>query len=359
MAAQIAADDIVRTHADVNGGRPPLLVLEPLLEYLDGHGLGSGEPTVKVLGDGHSNATYTVAREGATVVLRRPPRPPYPKSAHDVLREARLLRALGTTVARVPQVLAACDDESIIGAPFYISEMVDGTVFTLDTPAELDNPEQHQRIADEMIDGLVEVHSVDWRAAGLEGFGKPTGYLERQVRRFSGLLDEYRNREIAALDRLTEWLRDNLPASPEATIVHGDYRLGNVMYAHGAPARMIAIFDWEMATIGDPLADLGYMCAMWAEPGDPEGLLKLSRATTRPGYPGRRDLAERYAERSGRSVAEITWYTTLALWKFCVIMEGNYRRALAGTTDDPFVKSFGEDVPILAAHAERLATGAA
>jgi aminoglycoside phosphotransferase (APT) family kinase protein len=354
MPAQIVHGDIVRRFADVPDGRAPLLVLDPLLEFLDDHNLGSGEPVIRPLGDGHSNYTYTVARRDATVVLRRPPRPPYPKSAHDVLREARLLEAMATTDVPVPKILATCDDPSVIGVPFYVMEKLDGIVYTEHTPAPLDAPGERERVAEELVDALVKLHGVDWRAAGLQGFGRPDGYLERQLRRFSGLLDEYRSREIPALDRLTLWLRDHRPMSSDVAIVHGDFRLGNVMFAATTPARLIAIFDWEMATLGDPLADVGYLCAMWAQPGDPAGLLKLSRATTEPGYPARRLVAERYAEASGRSVRDIRWFMALALWKFCVIMEGNYRRALDGATDNPFVREFGAEVPAIASHAEAL-----
>jgi aminoglycoside phosphotransferase (APT) family kinase protein len=355
MAAQIVAGDIVRRHEDVPDGRAPLLVVDPLLEWLDRRGLGAGQPDIRPLGDGHSNYTYTIAREGATVVLRRPPRPPYPKSAHDVLREARLLQALAPTGVRVPSVLAVCDDSSVIGVPFYVMEMIEGSVFTQRTPRHLYAADERRRVADEIVDALVSLHGVDWRAAGLEDFGRPDGYLDRQLRRFAELLEAYRSREIPALDRLTTWLRDHRPDSGEPAIVHGDFRLGNVMFADRAPARHIAIFDWEMATIGDPLADVGYLCATWAREGDPEGLLKLSRATTEPGYPARDEIAARYADRSGTSIRDIRWYVTLALWKLCVIMEGNYRRALAGSTDNAFVRDFGEDVPQIAAHAERLA----
>jgi aminoglycoside phosphotransferase (APT) family kinase protein len=359
MPAQIVVGDIVRRRDDAPAGRAPLLVLEPLLAFLDRHGLGSGEPVIEPLGDGHSNYTYTIARDDATVVLRRPPRPPYPKSAHDVLREARLLRALAPAGVPVPRVLATCDDQSVIGVPFYIMEMIDGIVYTGRTPAPLDAPGERRRVAEELVETLVQLHTVDWRGAGLDGFGRPGGYLERQLRRFAELLETYRSRDIPTLDRLTIWLRDHRPESADPAVVHGDFRLGNVMFAAGPPARLIAIFDWEMATIGDPLADLGYLCAMWAQDGDPDGLLKLSRATTEPGYLTRDELAERYAERSGRSIREIRWYTTLALWKFCVIMEGNYRRALEGSTDNPFVREFGADVPAIAAYAEALARAGA
>lgn len=352
MPAQIVAGDIVRRHEDAADGRAPLLVVGPLLEFLDRHGLGAGEPEIESLGDGHSNYTYRIARDGATVVLRRPPRPPYPESAHDVLREARILRALAPAGVPVPRVLATCDDPSLIGVPFYLTAVVDGIVYTDRTPEPFAAHGERQRVAQEMVDALAALHAVDRRAAGLDGFGRPDGYLDRQLRRFAQLLDAYRTREIPALDRLTVWLRDHRPASPEPTVVHGDFRLGNVMFAEGTPARLTAIFDWELATVGDPLADLGYLCAMWAQADDPEGLLKLSRSTSEPGYPTRDELAERYAERSGRPIRDLRWYTTLALWKFCVIMEGNYRRALDGATDNAFVREFGRDVPAIAAYAE-------
>jgi aminoglycoside phosphotransferase (APT) family kinase protein len=360
MPAQIVAGDVVRRHGDAPADRAPLLVVDPLVEFLDRRGLGSGEPVIEPLGDGHSNYTFTIARGGTTVVLRRPPRPPYPKSAHNVVREARLLQALATTDVPVPAVLAICEDSSVIGVPFYIMGMIDGIAYTERTPEPLDAPGERERVAEELVDALVTLQRVDCRAAGLDGFGRSDGYLDRQLRRFAELLETYRSREIPALDRLTVWLRDHRPESPDPAIVHGDFRLGNVMFAARAPARLIAIFDWEMATAGDPLADVGYLCAMWAQDDDPEGLLKLSRATTEPGYPTRDGLAERYAERSGRSLCEIRWYTTLALWKLCVIMEGNYRRALQGATDNPFVREFGAEVPAIASYAEaraRVGTG--
>jgi aminoglycoside phosphotransferase (APT) family kinase protein len=354
MAAPIALGDVVRALGDADPGRVPLLVVDPLVAFLDRHGLGSGEPVIEPLGDGHSNYTYTIAREGITVVLRRPPRPPYPESAHNVIREARLVDAMAATDVPVPRILAICDDTSVIGAPFYVMEHLDGLVYTDQTPPQFDVIGERERIGDELVDALVRLHAVDPRSAGLQDIGRPAGYLARQLRRFADLFDMYRRRDIPELDRLTTWLHDNQPGGGDAAIVHGDFRLGNVMFDVQAPARLIAIFDWEMATLGDPLADLGYLCAMWARPGDPDGLLKLSRATTEPGYPSRESLAQRYADRSGRSVRDIRWYTGLALWKFCVIMEGNYRRALDGATDNPFVREFGADVPAIAAYAEAL-----
>jgi aminoglycoside phosphotransferase (APT) family kinase protein len=364
MSAAVAPDDIVLSHADAAAGaRPPLLVLEPLRRFLDEHGLGAGEIEAQPIGEGHSNVTYLIEREsGPQLVLRRPPRPPLPPSAHDVLREARLLKALEPTPARVPEVLAVCDDENLIGSPFYVMERVDGEVIVTETPAPLDTPEQRRRIGEQLIDALVEIHAVDWQAAGLEGFGRPTGYLQRQLRRFGGLWDLNKTREIPAVERVGAWLSEHMPnQSPPtpATIVHGDYRLGNTMFAADAPAELVAVFDWEMATIGDPLADVGYLCMFWTEASDPEGGLRehLGRVTRAEGYPTRAELIARYEEGSGRSMRDLRWYTTLALWKSVVFMEGNYKRAVAGTTDDPYLKQFGEGVLELARQAEEVAHG--
>jgi aminoglycoside phosphotransferase (APT) family kinase protein len=361
MTPASAPDDIVATHTEAAGNaRLPLLVLEPLREFLDAHGLGTGAITAEPIGEGHSNVTYLLTREdGGELVLRRPPRPPLPPSAHDVLREARLLRALADTPVRVPRVLAVGADEQIIGSPFYLMERVPGEVIVSSVPQALDLPTERRRIAQELIDALVEIHAVDWQAAGLEGFGKPTGYLERQLRRFGGLWEHNRTREIPEVERVGEWLAANLPPSPAATIVHGDYRLGNTMYAAEPPARLVAVLDWEMATIGDPLADLGYLCMMWTEGGDPKGGMReyLGGVTRADGFLTRGELIARYEQRSGRSMRDLRWYTTLAIWKSAVFMEGNYRRALAGTTDDPYLKQFGEGVVELARQAEGVAYG--
>ncbi len=351
MSAALAPDDVVRTHEDAAANsREPLLVLEPLREFLAAHGLQApGDLEAAPVGEGHSCVTFTLSTD---VVLRRPPRGPLPPSAHDVLREARLLSALEPTSVRTPRVLAVCDDASVIGAPFYVMERVEGDVITASIPEPLDHPEQRARIAGELIDALVELHDVDWTTIGLDGFGKPTGYLERQLRRFTGLWEHNRTRELPEVEEVGAWLAANLPSSPPATIVHGDYRLGNTMFAHGAPAQLISIFDWEMATIGDPLADLGYMMIHWTQAGDQAGRrFNLQSVTSRPGFPTRQGLIDRYEQRSGRSMQALSWYVTLALWKAVVFMEGNYKRALSGSTDDPYLKSFGEGVLELATRA--------
>ena len=335
----------------------PLLVRRPLEAFLDARGLGAGPLEAEPVGEGHSNVTYLIRRDGGTWVLRRPPRPPLPPSAHDVLREARLLSAVQDADVRTPRVLAVADDESVIGAPFYVMELVDGEVLTTALPPAFDDHASRARIGDELIDALVEVHAVDWRACGLEGYGKPSGYLERQLRRFGGLWEHNRTRELPVLDRVSAWLTEHLPESSDATIVHGDYRLGNTMFAREAPPRLNAIFDWELATIGDPLADVGYLLATYAQPGDEEHTLFALGAVTRAaGFPTREQLVARYEERSGRSMSDVRWYTTLALWKSAVFLEGSYKRRLAGTTEDAFFDRLEAGVPAIAERAWQIAT---
>lgn len=351
-----APDDIVETfEAAAANSRPPLVVTKPLEAFFDAHGQGSGTLSVRPIGDGHSNATFLIERQGWRAVLRRPPRPPIPPSAHDVLREARVIGALAGR-ARVPEIIHAVEDESIIGAPFIVMSYVEGYALTDHLPEEISSMEDRRRIGEQLIDTLVELHAVDWREAGLEGFGKPTGYVSRQVRRFTGLWEHNKTREVPDIEALGAWLGENLPDSPPATIVHGDYRLGNVLFAPRSPATLVAILDWELATIGDPLADVGYLTMLWSDRDDPPGgNFDMSPITREPGFPSRAEMVDRYSELSGRSTDDITWYQVLALWKAAVFMEGNYKRAIAGQSDDPFLLEFGERVLELAALARRIA----
>jgi aminoglycoside phosphotransferase (APT) family kinase protein len=334
--------------------QPPLIVRRPLEAFLDGHGLGEGEIEAERIGEGHSNLTFLIRREGEELVLRRPPRPPLPPSAHDVLREARVLRAIQATEARVPPVLLTSEDgehgDQVLGVPFYVMPYIEGEVITFEVPESLDNPEERGRIAHELIDALAEVHALDPFEHGLEGFGKPTGYLERQLKRFTGLWEHNKTREVPEVEEVTEWLGRNLPESPPATIVHGDYRLGNAMYAPDAPARLVAIFDWELSTIGDPLADVGYLTATYAQGDDPPNLFTqaLSQVTAREGFPTRDELVAHYEERTGRSMSDLRWYQTLALWKSAVFLEGNYKRYIEGASDDEWYKLMEQGIPDLA-----------
>ena len=264
-----------------------------------------------------------------------------------MVREAGIQIALRNAGARVPRVLAVCDDESLLGVPFYVMEHLDGVVVTDAVPPELDARQERRAIGLELVDALAEIHEVDWQAAGLGEFGKPSGYLERQLRRWNGLWEVNATREVPSFDDVGSWLAANRPESGPATVVHGEYRLGNVMFAKEAPARLIAVLDWELATIGDPLADVGYLLATYADPESPPTALHLSAVTRQDGFPSRRALAERYEERTGRSVESLPWYETLALWKAAVFCEAIYGRYLRGERDDAFSRSLETGVPRL------------
>jgi aminoglycoside phosphotransferase (APT) family kinase protein len=329
---------------------------EPLCAYLDERGLGSGGALIEPIGDGHSNPTFLIEREGAKLVLRRPPRGPLAPSTHDVLREARMLRAVRAHGVPVAEVLAICEEEAVVGAPFYVMAFVEGVVLTDAMPAELEG--EGERIAECLVEELVALHEVDPAAEELAGLGRAEGYLERQLKRFRGLYEANPTRRLPDVEAVTEWLRANRPESGAPTVVHGDYRLGNVMFA-AAPVRLAAILDWELATIGDPLADLGYMTAMWSQAGDaPNPVGDLSALTRANGFPSRDLLAARYAERSGRPIGALPWYQALALWKAAVFLEVSFRRFGAGTTADPFFAQLETGVPALAALARQRAESA-
>jgi aminoglycoside phosphotransferase (APT) family kinase protein len=351
--------DVVATEAQAAAAaRPPLIVLGPLERFLDAHGLGSGELQAAPIGDGHSNVTYELRRgDGLRVVLRRPPRPPLAPSAHDVVREARLLAALGPAGVRVPAVLAVCEDAGVIGMPFFVMEHVDGDVLGERMPAALDTVAGRADVADELVDALAELHAVDPHAAGLGALGRPAGYLERQVRRFGALWESQRTRDVGEVERVGAWLARRIPASGAGAVVHGDFRLGNVMFDRERP-RLRVVLDWEMATLGDPLADLGYLCATWARPGDAENPMNmLSVVTRRPGFPSPDALRHRYATITGRDVDGLLFYEVLALWKAAIFLESSFRRYRDGRTDDPYFASLERGVPQLAREALHRTTG--
>jgi len=334
---------------------PPLVVREGLRQALD---CGDG-PEIDRIDAGHSNPTFLVRCGSSRWILRRPPRPPFAPKAHDVLREHRFLAALRDEPVRAPRPVLACEDASLIGAPFYLMEALDGLILRDRLLSPLDAPAECARIADELVDALVELHAVDVAAVDLGDRRRGSAYLERQLALWGGQWDADRTRDVPAIDEVGRRLRASMPSSPPATIVHGDYKLDNVIFAAGAPARLAAILDWEMATIGDPLADVGFLTATWVQRGEsPERLSGLSAVTREPGFPSRRQLAERYAERSGRPLDDLAWYQALALWKLAILLEASYRRFLAGTTADEFFRSLEEGIPRIADQALYATTGA-
>ncbi|HEV8420785.1 MAG TPA: phosphotransferase family protein [Actinomycetota bacterium] len=301
---------------------------------------------------GHSNETFVVRLGAGEWVLRRPPRGAFLPTAHDVGREYRVLSALAGTGVRVPRAILMCEDASVIGAPFYLMERVEGVVIRNTLPeAFVADVDSRGAIGEELVDALVELHAVDWRAVGLEGFGKPSGYLERQIRRWNGqlALTEPLTRPLPDLHRVGAWLEDRVPAGGDVTIVHGDYKLDNVVFQTEGPARLAAILDWEMSTLGDPLADVGWMASFWRDANDPEEFILDEQTVTRiPGFQPRDEVLARYGARSGRRIEDLAFYMALAVWKLAILLEGSYARYLAGVTEDPFFVRLEEGVPALA-----------
>jgi len=328
----------------------PLLDLDRIEQLLDQLGLGSGRVTAEPLGDGHSNLTFLLSRESDRYVLRRPPRPPYAPSAHDVVREAAILEALGRNGLPVPAILAKVEDVTLIGAPFVIMEFVDGVAFSTNLPESF--AAQGAPIGSATIAALTAIHAIDPATMPIASQHSGTGYLDRQLRRFTTIRDAARIRPIAGLDEVGAWLAANRPASSDTTLVHGDFRLGNLLFASEPPARIAAVLDWELAAVGDPLADVGYLCATWAEAADPEDpMLALSGASRGPGFPGRADLATAYAEQTGRDVSPLPWYEILAMWKAAIFLETSYSRFVGGRAADPYFASLERAVPEIAAAA--------
>jgi len=326
-----------------------------LTKYLAEHAPDFGGTfDVERIGEGQSCLTFMLRGDGWDVVLRRPPRGDLPPSAFDVTREYRVMRALHDHDAGVPvpEPLVLCTDTEVIGAPFYLMKTVDGIVVREELPEELSSMQDRARMGDRLIETLVALQQVDHEAVGLEGFGKPAGYLERQMRRMTQLWELARFREQPDIESVGTWLQENLPAQIETRIVHGDFKLDNVIFAPSSPARLIAVVDWEMSTLGDPLADLGWMLYFWRDPDDEVYKGPGAGSVTQlEGFPRRSNLLARYAELSGRDVRTVNWYMALAGWKIAIIMEGSYRRFLAGVTDHPTFARLEEGVPALARRA--------
>jgi aminoglycoside phosphotransferase (APT) family kinase protein len=294
---------------------------------------GSCELRFSQISGGRSNITYLVRGGDREWVLRRPPLGHVLPTAHDMTREHRVLSALVDTPVPAPRAIALCDEDSVNGAPFFVMEYTPGVVLQDDLPDGFaPEPVDRRAISQALVDTLALLHAVDYRAVGLEGFGRPDGYLERQVRRWSKQWTGNRTAPLPEIDELARRLERALPHHSDATIVHGDYRLGNLALDPDDPARILAIFDWEMATLGDPLADVGFTLIYWAEAGDavPPGAMPV--VTAQPGFFTRAEIIEAYARASGRSVESVDFYQVLALYKLAVISEGIYKRIQLGKT---------------------------
>jgi aminoglycoside phosphotransferase (APT) family kinase protein len=294
------------------------------------------EPEVEIVTGGRSNLTYYVSSPAGSVVLRRPPLRAVRPTAHDMTREHRVISALHGTAVPVPRPLLLCTDPDVLGAPFYLMERVDGVIARSSLPDGYAPEPVRPALTDALVDVLADLHDVDPAAVGLTGFGRPDGYLERQLRRWAGEWQALRTGDdLAAVDALAAELVAKVPQEPSGPVVHGDYRLDNVVLDPADPTRVAAVLDWEMSTLGDPLADLGLLLVYW-QPAP--GTTVAPSVTDLPGFPGRSALVNRYASRRDVDVAALPWYVALGCFKLAVVVAGIVVRQRAGAmldnTDD-------------------------
>jgi aminoglycoside phosphotransferase (APT) family kinase protein len=310
--------------------------------------------TARAVGDGHSNLTYLVSDGRRQVIVRRPPAPPVPPGAHDVVREARLVAALAETAVPVPRVFAIFAAGDMLDVPLVVTEYVDATVITDRTPPPLDTPAARREIALSAVDTLAALHGVDWQARGLADFGRPTGFNARHLNRVCRLVADPQGELPIPFRSVAERLRRRTPAESGVGIVHNDFRLGNLMAAKGPPGRVVAVLDWELATIGDPLFDLGYFLSTYPQHGEPlTPITAMGTAVLEDGYPRRDELVLRYFQRTGASPANVDWYSALAQFKLAALYEYGRRRAESSGGDryfaDPdMVSSFLQTADLMA-----------
>jgi aminoglycoside phosphotransferase (APT) family kinase protein len=338
---------------EFDAAHAPLLVLDRLRDVLDERGFGAGPLAWERIGDGQSNVTYRIGRGASKYVVRRGPRPPHPNSTHDMLREARIQRLLKPAGVPVPEILMVCESSSVLGVPFYVMEWLDGVVITKHAPPRMNSLVARRQTSLSLVSSLVSLHRVDVNVGPLASLGRAEGYLERQITRFANLWDANSTRVLPDVGKVATWLETNRPKTQQSAVVHGDYRLGNLMMHPDVPVSCLAILDWEMATLGDPLADLGYLTATYSDADAQSTPLHLSPATAGPGYLSRAELAAEYSDRTGANLAALPWYETLALWKAAVFCEAIYTRWLKGQR--PHDKTFG---PNLAAGVPQLLAAA-
>ncbi len=313
-------------------------------------------PDVAQFPGGHSNLTYLVRFGGTEIVVRRPPFGPVPPTAHDMAREFRWLSAMHAVFPLAPQPYLLCEDTDLIGCVFYAMERRRGLVVRTEEPSALANPAARRRLSGALVDTLADLHAIDLVAGGLSGLGKPAGFVERQVKGWSDRWHRSQTSTLAEMDALADWLRAHLPPDPAPpSVVHGDFKLDNVMLHAQDVGRIVAVFDWEMSALGDPLVDVGIVLAYWSPTAPPSQRDALTTVIDRPGYFTKAEIVERYASRSGRDLSNIRYYEIFAVFKIAVVIQQIYFRYVQGQTNDARFASFGARVEFLAQHAAGLA----
>ncbi|ANU11658.1 hypothetical protein A1A1_01623 [Planococcus antarcticus DSM 14505] len=316
--------------------------------------LPQGKLEVHQFGTGHSNLTYALQIGGWEAVLRRPPLGPVAPKAHDMEREYKILSALHPVFKTAPKPFVYSGDATIIGSPFFVMERRHGFVLDSDFPEGIEpTRELGREISEKMVDLLVELHSLDYRQTALADMAKPEGFMQRQVEGWIGRYERAQTDNIEGVDRLTEWMMENMPVSQDPTIIHYDFKLNNALFSEGF-SEVTGLFDWEMTTVGDPLADLGAAMSYWIQADDPDLLKKgLGKApvTVLDGFYSREEFIASYGEKSGRDVSDMNFYLTFAYFKLAVIVQQIYFRYKKGQTQDPRFVHFDQYVKSLMTHA--------
>lgn len=327
-------------------------------QVLRAHSTVSDEGTLQVreFPFGASNLTYLVSVGSWEGVLRRPPMGPLAPKAHDMKRESSLLQRIHPVFPLAPRPYFFCDDLSIMGVPFYVMERRKGVVLDNTFPPGITPTEElGRRLSLTFVETLVAIHAIDWQAAGLSDLGYPEGFLARQVKGWIERYQRAQTDELPQVEPLTRWLLQHLPSSPAPTLIHNDFKLNNILLRYDDLSTVVAVLDWEMATIGDPLFDLAISLGYWARPEDPEALRTvLPAVTVLPGFIERAEFMDLYAQKSGRDLSEMHFYMVFAYFKLAVILQQIYVRWHRGQTQDERFASFGQRVHHLILHATQL-----
>ena len=328
-----------------------------LAAYLRGKLEGSDNRlTIRQFGGGAANLTYLLDYGTHEYVLRRPPLGPVAASAHDMAREYRVLSVLWRAFPHAPRAFLFCEDESVIGAPFFVMERRHGIVVRRNLPdAYAGQPDAPRRMSEALVDALAAFHAVDYEALGLGDLGKPQGFLARQIEGWYRRWHAARTADLPDMDRVYAWLRDNQPPGAAVSLIHNDYKLDNVMLAPDDPDRVVAVFDWDMCTLGDPLSDLGALLTYWTEPADPPYLQATAMMPLGGGFLTRAELVARYAAKSGRAVGDIAFYHALGLFRLTVIIAQIFIRYQRGQTQDPRFAALEYMIPLVAQRAREVA----